>query len=266
MKQGQRGFSLIELVAVVVMLGTLTLVFSQSASSVFNFGKANAKRNLAITVAESGALAKEIRHNFNRTRDYTRAQVGAVTPGFLVRGKGAIVLRADLRPCTSNLPSPPPDSLFNPATSTLAKNTSFVAVSCCGGNPVTRVLASPIVAPMPGGGSISLSSACGIDWGVTVATYTKNPTTGVVSLYGSRCFRDYISMNVSALGSQYFSGGASPLFLFDFVAQTSFSKNGGPSLEPPYYYNFVTSVGNAVTSTSQPLSSVISCSQIGEFN
>lgn len=266
MKQGHSGFSLIELVAVVVMLGTLALVLGQSTSSFFNFGKASAKRNLGITVAETGALAREIKHSFNRTRDYTRAQVGAVTPGFLVSGQGAIVLRADLRPCTSNLPSPPPDSTFNPLTSRLAKNTSFVAISCCGGNPVTRVLASPIVAPRPGGGTISLTSACGIDWGITVATYTLNPRTNAVSLYSSRCFRDYTSMNLSALGSQYFSGGASPIFLFDFVAQTFYSKAGGISYEYPYYFNLVTSVGNAVTSTGQPLNSVIGCSQITEFN
>lgn len=152
------------------------------------------------------------------------------------------------------------------AAASLYTNTSFVAVSCCGDNPLTKIPASSVTAPRPGGGTITVTSACGIDFGVTIAYYNLNPSTNIATLNHSKCYRDYIAMNVSALGSQYFSGGASPFLLFDFVAQTSFSTNTSPSVAAPYYFNFITSAGNRVTSASQPLNSVITCSQLGEFN
>jgi prepilin-type N-terminal cleavage/methylation domain-containing protein len=261
MKQGQNGFTLLEVVATTVMVGTFALLLAQFGADFFNASKANEQRRLAQAAVESRNVELALRYYFGRSRDFTWNQVGTSVPGYLVRRLGAVVTRADLRDCGAAAPNG-----FDPATSSRVANTTYVAFSCCGGNPQTRAVTSGIlINNIPGVTPFTLGSACGIDWGLTVATFKLNPTTRKMVPQQNWCFRDIISMNVTNLGSDYFTQGASRYVMFDFLAQTSFQKDGTPSLINSLYFNFATSVGNPINTSNQPLNAIVNCSQRGEF-
>jgi prepilin-type N-terminal cleavage/methylation domain-containing protein len=248
MKKGVGGFTLLEVMVATAVMGTLVALLAGPVGDALSMAQFNRRLKMAQTAVEAGGVRQLVEFYFSRARDFTTTPVGAPSPGYLVSGQGALVMRTDLRAC----------GVFNPSTSYLNANTTFVAISCCGNNN--------IASSRPGAGpQVNIASACPRDQGgITVGKYTMNPSTKALGLSSSNCVLPNVkTMNIANIGSQYFSKGASSIVLFDLL---SYIPSRNSVILNPSYFSFTTAVGNPLDSLNKPLNELITCSDLQTFH
>jgi hypothetical protein len=231
MKKKIFGFTLIEMLIVVALVSTLgvgILAFLRESS---NEKGASQMRMQAELAGEAQSIIYEVKTLFNRSRDFLyTAGTGS--------GQGALVLRADMRAC----------DVFDPSTS--SANFTSVGILCCGPN-------TTLTADKPGGGTISLTSACDQDWGLSIFEFdgSGNPKR-------STCKRNIAEMHVFKIGSDTVRNRTTPadIINIDFVGKTALQSDGtwNPRVKS-LYFQLVTSPGNI---DGAPL---VTCSRVGLF-
>ncbi|NBX75668.1 MAG: type II secretion system protein [Proteobacteria bacterium] len=231
MKKNIFGFTLIEMLIVVALVSTLgvgILAFLRNSSNEKSISQMRMQAELA---GEAQSIIYEIKALFNRSRDFL------YTAG-TESGQGALVLRADMRAC----------DVFDPSTS--SENFTSVGILCCGPQMT-------LTANKPGGGTLSLTSACDKDWGLSIFEFD-----GSGNLKRSTCKRNIAEMHVFKVGSDTFRNRASPQDIanIDFVGKTALQSDGtwNPRVKS-LFFQLVASPGNI---ESAPL---VTCSRVGLF-
>ena len=241
MKYSKRGMTLLELVIVMTMIGTLVLWVGNFSSLSLRTGGALNELNISLLGSTGQSLTREIQNLFSRAVVYKTTQYGPSSPGYLIgpdankRGQGALVVRTDLRPRTTFNPST--SALYDPVSKKYP-NLSKIGVVCC-----QPGISATAVDPL--GGAVSIQSACGNDWGATVITW--DPSGAKTNQV---CYRHIVSMNALSLGSKP-SFGMSDTLQLDFEGQTQFDKQQ-PIPQPlgarRLFFGLTVGIGNSLTS------------------
>ena len=231
MKRKKSGFTLMEVLVVLALLSTVAIGIMAFVRNSSNEKSVAQLRMQAELAGEAQAIILEIKALFNRTRDFLyTAGVGS--------GQGALVLRADMRKC----------DVFDPSTS--STNLTAVGILCCGPN-------ASLSASKPGGGNITLNTACGKDWGLTLVEFDA---AGAVKR--SVCKRNIAEMHVFKVGSDTIRNKTAPsdIINIDLVGKTALEKDGtwNPRAKS-LYFQLVTSPGNIETAP------FVTCSRVGLF-
>lgn len=233
MKLSNQGFTLIELISVSVIVFTLILFISSSLSGTLSLREIQSDIQLSQAGASHAELSRLIKNFFSRGRDISLTRIPIVFLGNTLNAT-ALVLRADLRACNT----------FNPATT--PTNLSRIGISCCAPN-------LNIPAPIPGGGTVILTTACGNNWGLTVTQWAASG-----ALVSRRCFQNITALNIFNLGPQPLATNTNTLN-FDLTSETHFINNLATGRKL-LFDNFSVFLGNTLNA---PL---VTCSRLGQFN
>ncbi len=179
-----RGFTLLEILVALALLGLLSRYLTGPFVDLFKrFGKGQENSRLHNDVP---VLIKTLTRYYSRATGVAYTDVAAPTTGYDIFNNGAIVLEADMRPC----------STFDPSTS--AANLSRIEISCC--SPSLTLTAAK-----PSGGNTTVASSCLYN-GLSIAEFAAGG-----ALIGKSCYDGFFEMNVyrqgdSALTSKPFYG------------------------------------------------------------
>ena len=230
------GFTLIELIVSVAMLGTLLLFLSPLLGGALGGKTPRELLRKAEVASDSQQLIQRLRFYFSRAQDGAFTQGPAVLFLGLNLASSALVVRSDMRPCTT----------FNPSSSATNLNRIEIFSSAPNNRPLT--------ANLPQGGTQVLTSACGADWGLSIREF--NPAGGQIS---ATCNRFITNFNGAVIGNSKLTG--SVIFNLDFAAQTETSWNGQQMMgQNPVFFNLTSSYGNSINAP------MVACSQIGDFH
>ncbi len=179
MKSGQRGVSLIEIMAVIGILGALAMTLFQPLTRI---QKRFADRGRMVDLQSSSTLAHTaISRYFSRAMAVVFNQSGTSVTPYSIFNQGSIVLDADLTPCDS----------FDPANSNTLKKQ--VEISCCS-------TGLSMTAATPSSGPMVINSACSFQNGLSVVV------RGASGIESSTCYEGYFEMNVVDSGLNRLSG------------------------------------------------------------
>lgn len=230
------GFTLIELIVSVAMLGTLLLFLSPLLGGALGGKTPRELLRKAEVASDSQQLIQRLRFYFSRARDGAFTQGPAVLFLGVNLASSALVVRSDMRPCTT----------FNPSSSATNLNRIEIFSSAPNNRPLT--------ANLPQGGTRVLTSACGADWGLSIREF--NPGGGQIS---ATCNRFITNFNGAVIGNSKLTG--SVIFNLDFAAQTETSWNGQQMMgQNPVFFNLTSSYGNSINAP------MVACSQTGDFH
>ena len=150
------GFTLIELIVSVAMLGTLLLFLSPLLGGALGGKTPRELLRKAEVASDSQQLIQRLRFYFSRARDGAFTQGPAVLFLGVNLASSALVVRSDMRPCTT----------FNPSSSATNLNRIEIFSSAPNNRPLT--------ANLPQGGTRDLTSACGADWGLSIREFNPD--------------------------------------------------------------------------------------------
>ncbi len=229
------GFTLIELIVSVAMLGTLLLFLSPLLGGALGGKTPRELLRKAEVASDSQQLIQRLRFYFSRARDGEFTQGPAVLFLGVNLASSALVVRSDMRPCTT----------FNPMNSAANLNRIEIFSSAPNNNTLT--------ANLPGGGTQDLTSACGADWGLSIREF--NSAGGQIS---ATCNRFITNFNYAVIGNSKLTD--SVIFNLDFAAQTETFWNGQMMGQNPVFFNLTSSYGNSIDAP------MVACSQTGDFH